>query len=290
MHSNIGNAPEDIGLVYMAARWYSPTLGRFISADTIVPDPANPQQFNRYSYALNNAVRYTDPSGHCVFGLPCPEPVKNAIIGVAEFGLGVMAQVAHDNALSPQVRDSLTATPGESAAMIAGRVVGGYVTLTQSVAEMFGGGGMVGGGAGVCGTGVLCPAGAGAMVAGSTMATHGAVVAGNSLHGLAENISNLTSSGSGGSSGEASHYKSGKPYTNAELENMGANIVRKDTRNVNSSIFKEFIRSQGQRFRSNEWNKIMETWELPDTLSMGFHNGFSLDKQGPFKDTFQNIT
>ncbi len=40
-------------------------LNRFISADTIVPDPANPQSFNRYSYVLNNPIRYTDPSGHC---------------------------------------------------------------------------------------------------------------------------------------------------------------------------------------------------------------------------------
>jgi hypothetical protein len=38
-------------------------VGRFISADVIVPDPTNPQQFNRYSYVLNNALRYTDPSG-----------------------------------------------------------------------------------------------------------------------------------------------------------------------------------------------------------------------------------
>ncbi len=29
-----------------------------------MPDPANPQAFNRYSYVLNNPLRYTDPSGH----------------------------------------------------------------------------------------------------------------------------------------------------------------------------------------------------------------------------------
>ncbi len=44
--------------------WYLPAAGRFISADTIVPDPMNPQQYNRYSYVLNNALRFTDPSGH----------------------------------------------------------------------------------------------------------------------------------------------------------------------------------------------------------------------------------
>ncbi len=42
------------GLVFMHARFYDPLLGRFVSADTIVPDPGDPQSFNRYSYVLNN--------------------------------------------------------------------------------------------------------------------------------------------------------------------------------------------------------------------------------------------
>jgi RHS repeat-associated protein len=46
------------------ARFYSPVLGRFISADTIVPGARNPQAFNRFSYTLNNPLRYTDPTGH----------------------------------------------------------------------------------------------------------------------------------------------------------------------------------------------------------------------------------
>lgn len=54
----------DLGLIYMNARWYDPGLGRFLAADTIVPNPAEPQSFNRYSYGYNNPVRYVDPSGH----------------------------------------------------------------------------------------------------------------------------------------------------------------------------------------------------------------------------------
>jgi RHS repeat-associated protein len=45
-------------------RYYDPEIGRFISPDTIVPDPYNPQCLNRYSYCLNNPLKYTDPSGH----------------------------------------------------------------------------------------------------------------------------------------------------------------------------------------------------------------------------------
>jgi RHS repeat-associated protein len=52
---------------YYGARYYDPALARFISADTVVPEPANPQSLNRYSYGLNNPVRYTDPTGHA----PC---------------------------------------------------------------------------------------------------------------------------------------------------------------------------------------------------------------------------
>jgi RHS repeat-associated protein len=52
------------GLYNYGARLYDPFIGRFISPDTIVQAPYNPQSLNRYSYCLNNPLRYTDPSGH----------------------------------------------------------------------------------------------------------------------------------------------------------------------------------------------------------------------------------
>jgi RHS repeat-associated protein len=53
-----------IKLVEMGVRWYYPQAGRWASPDTIIPDPANPQSLNRYSYVKNNSLKYTDPSGH----------------------------------------------------------------------------------------------------------------------------------------------------------------------------------------------------------------------------------
>ncbi len=53
-----------LGLYDYGARPYAPALGRFLQADTLVPNPANPQSLNRYAYTLNNPLRYTDPSGH----------------------------------------------------------------------------------------------------------------------------------------------------------------------------------------------------------------------------------
>ena len=64
-HNNLGGGANDLGLVYMNARYYVPGVGRFASADTIVPNPASGQSFNRYSYVLNNPLGFSDPSGHC---------------------------------------------------------------------------------------------------------------------------------------------------------------------------------------------------------------------------------
>ena len=59
-----GQRQEAFGLYDYRARYYSPGLGRFVSADTIVPDSGNPQALNRYAYVTNNPLRYNDPSGY----------------------------------------------------------------------------------------------------------------------------------------------------------------------------------------------------------------------------------
>jgi len=52
------------GLYYYNARYYDPELGRFIQPDDRLPDYSNPQSYNRYSYVMNNPLRYNDPTGH----------------------------------------------------------------------------------------------------------------------------------------------------------------------------------------------------------------------------------
>ena len=56
---------DEIDLIYMNARFYVPEIGRFAAPDSFVPNPANPQSLNRYSYVNNNALNFTDPSGNC---------------------------------------------------------------------------------------------------------------------------------------------------------------------------------------------------------------------------------
>jgi RHS repeat-associated protein len=56
---------SSLGSVYhMGARFYDSSLNRWLSADTLVPDSANPQSFNRYSYVRNSPLKFIDPTGH----------------------------------------------------------------------------------------------------------------------------------------------------------------------------------------------------------------------------------
>ncbi len=54
---------DGVGLVHMNGRVYDPTIGRFLSADPHVQAPGNLQNWNRYSYVMNNPLSYTDPMG-----------------------------------------------------------------------------------------------------------------------------------------------------------------------------------------------------------------------------------
>jgi RHS repeat-associated protein len=141
--SYTGQRLDGTGLLYYNARYYDPSIAKFVSADTIVPGTAdgsggsaatlgydskvalrpltvgfhetqfatalneenrftqdkgfyfqlsdkdrkkakyeggapNPQALNRYSYVMNNSLRYTDPSGHIVY--MSKEEAKNHVL------------------------------------------------------------------------------------------------------------------------------------------------------------------------------------------------------------------
>lgn len=57
-------ATEGFGLMFYNARWYDPYITHFSQPDSIIPNPGNPLDWNRYSYARYNPIRYNDPSGH----------------------------------------------------------------------------------------------------------------------------------------------------------------------------------------------------------------------------------
>jgi RHS repeat-associated protein len=68
---------EMFGLINMNARLYNPALGRFLGADPFVQAPDFSQAYNRYAYANNNPMMYTDPSGEYVI----VDDIVAAVIG-----------------------------------------------------------------------------------------------------------------------------------------------------------------------------------------------------------------
>lgn len=58
-------ATEGFGLMFYNARMYDPALGRFTSADTIIPNGV--QGLDRYAYVNNSPINFTDPSGHAAW-------------------------------------------------------------------------------------------------------------------------------------------------------------------------------------------------------------------------------
>ncbi len=54
----------EIGLYYYVARWYDPAIGRFVQADSVVPDPGSALGYDRYGYVNNSPIIHNDPTGH----------------------------------------------------------------------------------------------------------------------------------------------------------------------------------------------------------------------------------
>lgn len=73
---------DDVGLIHMNGRLYSPSLGRMLSPDPVTQAPEDGQNYNRYSYANNNPLKYTDPSGFQF------QPTMNE--GISVYGVDIM--------------------------------------------------------------------------------------------------------------------------------------------------------------------------------------------------------
>jgi RHS repeat-associated protein len=82
---------QSVGLINMNARLYDPILHRFLSADNLIQDTENTQNFNQYSYALANPTRNIDISGNAVSNggdcADCPNQqtaIGNAIVFIKD--------------------------------------------------------------------------------------------------------------------------------------------------------------------------------------------------------------
>jgi len=59
----IENGDASLGLYNYKARFYSTTLGRFLSVDPVGGSEGDPQSWNPYAYVRNNPLVYVDPTG-----------------------------------------------------------------------------------------------------------------------------------------------------------------------------------------------------------------------------------
>jgi RHS repeat-associated protein len=80
---------KESGLYNYDARLYDPIIGRFVSADSIVPGRFDSQAFDRYAYTLNNPIKYTDPSGHFVVSGSIAVGYGSYVLGTA-IAMGIM--------------------------------------------------------------------------------------------------------------------------------------------------------------------------------------------------------
>jgi RHS repeat-associated protein len=113
-------------LDYMHARYYDPKLGRFLSVDPHIGDPQVPQSWNRYTYALNNPIKFIDPTGKDCTTLPIAEDGADQVVCTdeitvrgdpvpptnAEIAMGVFADVVDQTVYDIIARPGVTVAAG----------------------------------------------------------------------------------------------------------------------------------------------------------------------------------
>jgi len=82
-------------IINMNGRLYDPVIGRFFSPDKYVANSSFTQDFNRYSYARNCPLMYTDPSGEIAWFIPLIYIGVVAAINVAT-NMDVIIQTSHE--------------------------------------------------------------------------------------------------------------------------------------------------------------------------------------------------
>jgi RHS repeat-associated protein len=87
-----GKPTEDVtGLAYYGARWYSPAIGRFYSADPQRFREDNAISFNRYAYGNNNPYRFTDLTGQWATDIH-QQYIRSVLGSLPEHDVSIMVQ------------------------------------------------------------------------------------------------------------------------------------------------------------------------------------------------------
>src|SRR5207253_2219104 len=114
---------QTTGLYYYGARWYDPTIGRFISQDPLLGHASDPQSMNPYVYVENRPTNDVDPTGQ--------------FLVEALFGAGIGAGIGYFGCVWATGGWTSSAC-GEAA--LAGGAVGALAGLTYGASLAFAGG------------------------------------------------------------------------------------------------------------------------------------------------------
>ena len=135
---------QEVDLIHMNGRVYDATLARFVSADPHIQAGSLSQSYNRYSYVLNNPMKYTDPSGYFFKKLKkawkkawkAIKPYAGLIVGVV---VGVFCGVCGASIINAALTGA--AIGAFSAAINGGNILQGAITgfITGGAAKYIGG-------------------------------------------------------------------------------------------------------------------------------------------------------
>jgi RHS repeat-associated protein len=132
---------DELSYIHMNGRVFDPFLGRFLSADSIIEAPDALQSYNRYSYVLNNPMRYADPSGHCIWD-GCAAEVFMVVAGTALMNSSnkywrMVGAVMTMYALGPTGWGGTVEGGLGLSAEVASMVAGGYTGFVSSNGDVF---------------------------------------------------------------------------------------------------------------------------------------------------------
>ena len=123
---------SDTGLYYYGARYYNPEIFVFTQADSVLPDVYDPQALNRYSYCLNNPLKYEDPDGHVAV---VDDIVLGVCIGIAVGGAvgligGAINEAIRQESMYGKIEDVDAIYEAAAKGGIEGIVVGAVTGVT----------------------------------------------------------------------------------------------------------------------------------------------------------------
>ncbi|VVH57833.1 Rhs family protein-like precursor, partial [uncultured Gammaproteobacteria bacterium] len=113
---------DEMGLIHMNGRVYDPQIGRFLSADPYIQAPYNTQSYNRYSYVMNNPLKYTDPDGYRSLALIAATITKAIVVNVTN--IFVQMAIAYAVTYSVTYIETGSAKAAQSAGLSAALFMG----------------------------------------------------------------------------------------------------------------------------------------------------------------------